>query len=244
MSEDELREMRDFFAPDFDSIEVFIYVRPVKERIESGFQEVLKTRFRSIYHRIPMDYMALAQKFDAVFASANIHFFRYNRATLPGGGIIAHFLRQLSAPYIAMDTAISNTRLSREAVQLLYAYRMAYGHQQRGDEALIRKLENLSGLDTTPFHFHSCLYKEILLTDESAAHRFSRRSGFSVEENISAYDAIGIRGEADLLDISNQTTEWLHSNLPMAAKLAFRKSRSPRKIARALNSMRLVLPGE
>jgi hypothetical protein len=121
---------------------------------------------------------------------------------------------------------------------------MAYGHQQRGDEALIRKLENLSGLDTTPFHFHSCLYKEILLTDESAAHRFSRRSGFSVEENISAYDAIGIRDEADLLDISNQTTEWLHSNLPMAAKLAFRKSRSPRKIARALNSMRLVLPGE
>ena len=45
--------MRDFFAPEFDEIQVFIYVRPIKERIESGFQEVLKTRFRSINHRIP-----------------------------------------------------------------------------------------------------------------------------------------------------------------------------------------------
>jgi len=82
------------------------------------------------------------------------------------------------------------------------------------------------------------------MTDESAARCFAKRSGFSVDENISAHDSIGIRGEDDLLDISKQTIEWLHSNLSMAAKLVFRKSHSPRKIARALNSMRKLLPGD
>ena len=243
-SEDELREMRDFFAPQFDEIQVFIYVRPIKERIESGFQEVLKTRFRSINHCIPMNYMRLAQKFDAVFGPANTHFFRYSRSDFPNGSIIDHFLRQLGIPHIAVDAAISNTRLSRQAVQLLYAYRMRYPHQQRGDQALIRKLESLTTADSTRFHFHSCLYNEVLLTDESAARCFAKRSGFSVDENISAHDSIGIRGEDDLLDISKQTIEWLHSNLSMAAKLVFRKSHSPRKIARALNSMRKLLPGD
>ena len=243
-SEDELREMRDFFAPEFDDIEVFIYVRPVKERIESGFQEVLKTRFRSISHRISMNYMMLAQRFDAVFGPANIHFFRYSRSVFPNGSIITHFFQQLGIPHITVDAATSNTRLSRQAVQLLYAYRMRYPHQQRGDQGLIRKLESLTRADSTPFHFHSCLYNEVLMTDESAARCFAKRSGFSVDENISAHDSIGIRGEDDLLDISKQTIEWLHSNLSMAAKLVFRKSHSPRKIARALNSMRKLLPGD
>jgi len=243
-SEDELQEMHDFFAPDFDEIQVFIYVRPIKERIESGFQEVLKTRFRSVNHRIRMNYMVIAERFDTVFGPKNVHFFRYSRDAFPDGSIIADFLQQFGAAPLALDTAISNTRLSREAVKLLYTYRRNYPSQQSGDGVLIRKLESLMKYDSTPFRFHSSLYNRVLLSDESTARRFSERSGFSVNENISAHDSVGVRDEEDLLAISREAVEWLNDNLPPEAKGALQKPYCPVKIAEALDSMRLALSGD
>lgn len=243
-SEDELQEMRDFFAPNFDAIQVFIYVRSIKERIESGFQEVLKTRFRPVNHRIRMNYMVIAERFDAVFEPENVCFFRYDRNTFPNGSIIAHFLLQFGATPVAGRATTSNTRLSKEAVQLLYAYRMTYPNQQSGDSDLIQKLENLMRPDSTPFRFHSSLYHDVLLNDESTSRRFSERAGFPVNENISADDSVGIRSDADLLNIPSETIEWIHANLSTEARLAFRKSHNPEKIAHALNSMRTEISTE
>jgi len=233
----ELEDIYRFMQPFFDDIEIILYVRPLKARMESTYQEVLKTRYRSLEQQFPLNYMGLARNFDSVFGRENVHFFKFSREAFPGGNLIAHFLKSVGVSAAAPDSGADNPRLSREAVQLLYAYRLHYPHQQRGEEALLQKL---AVLGETPFHFHSTLFHHLLHTGKNASRRFAERAGFSVDEDIESHDDKGIRDERDLLVIPRESVRWLNDQLSTRGKLAYRRSSRPKKIAQALNSLRTI----
>jgi hypothetical protein len=233
--EAELEEMRRFLAPLFDAIEIFLYVRPLKERMESAFQEVLKTRYQSLEKRFSLNYMGLARNFDAVFGEDRVHFFEFSRERFPGGSVVAHFLQAAGANVQTSENMTRNERLSKEAVQLLYAYRLLFPQQQEGEEAL---LDNLATLGSTPFHFHSELYHKLLHTGPNAARNFSERAGFSVDEDIERHDSLAIRGEDDLLDFPRESIRWLSRQLPLRENLKLRLFSSKENVARAMDSLR------
>lgn len=233
--EQELADTQAFMADFFDAVEVFIYVRPLKARMESGLQEILKTRYQSLAERVPLNYMGLSRKFDQAFGRDHVHFFKFSRDTFSDGGVVGHFLAAAGIDGQPTAEQPANPRLSKEAVQLLYAYRKYFPRSQRGDQALLNRLAELG---QTPFHLHSSLFYELLHTGPNAARRFAERAGFSVEEDIQRHDDVGIRNEDDMLAFPRESIQWLHGQLSLAHKLKFRRSSRPEKVAQALNSLR------
>lgn len=230
----ELGSLKRFIDPLFDSIDIILYVRPLKDRMESGFQEILKTRFRAIDQRFPLNYMRLALNFDEVFNQERVHFFKFAPETFPDGDIVTHFLAQVGAPAPAGKAGRDNSRMSKEAVQLLYAYRKYFTTQDEHDAEIVSRLE---GVGSTPFHFHSALFRRLLHTGKNASARFEQRAGFSIEHDIQANDAIGIKGEEDLLAFPAESIRWLSKQLTLKEKLKFRRSRRPDRVAQALRSL-------
>lgn len=233
-SVDELRSVQEFMSAHFEEIEIVLYVRPVKSLMESTFQEILKTRFTGLEERFGISYMGMSRKFDSVFGEDNVKFFRFSREAFPQGSVVTHFLAHAGITDHIDEPSADNTRLCREAVQLLYIYRLYYPHVQKHDRELVRILSTLEGI---PFYFHSELFHKLLHTGPRASQDFEKRSGFSLDENLEAHDDTGIRTEKDLTVIPWSSLKWLHRRLRLKVRLKLLWSRTPRKIAQAVNNL-------
>ena len=207
----ELNEMKCFLAPLFSRVEIHQYFRPMKSRMESAYQERLKHRFASLEKKFHLGYNRRIELLDEIFGRENVNIHKYDATEFPGGDVVAHFLSALDLP--VEQSALSqsyNEGLSLPAVQLLYVYRKFNPSLTPADRAIVKQLSHMPG---DPFRFHSALYHELLANGPNAVFLFEQRVGFSITENLTADDAIGIRSEQDLAEIPQQSLRWLSDTL-------------------------------
>lgn len=209
MTEIELEDVHRFFSEYFDEISVHIFYRPMKSRMESAFQERLKHRRTSLTEKFPLGYLAGVQKLDRVFGQENVHVHKYCRDHFPNGDIVQYFLEAIGEQYLPTDNIDDNRSLSLPATQLLYHYRQEFPAQEACDQQIVEKLSTLIG---QPLRFHSSLYKELLVTGENAISNFEKRAGFSINEDLESHDEMGIKNEADLLNVPGSSLQWLHDH--------------------------------
>jgi hypothetical protein len=208
---EEMQDLQAFLSPYFSTITVFQYVRPMKSRLESAFQEKLKHRYAALDDPFKLNYFRRASILADAFGRENLRIFKFDSGLFPRGDVVCHFLAQLGLPLpeSSSDTD-ANLGLSLPAVQLLYAYRLVQRTRTGRDRVIV---ERLGGLPGPPFRFHSALYREIIASVPRGVSKFEALAGFSLDENVDADDAIAVRNEADLLAIPDVALDWLASEL-------------------------------
>jgi hypothetical protein len=203
---DEREDLHQFFSQFYDEIKVHIYIRPLKSRIESAYQEILKTRFRSLEQRFAISFEASIGTFDRIFGRSNVHLYKFSRNEFPGGSVVKHFAKQVGIQCPDEVLTDGNVGLSFPAVQLLYCYRRIFPEWRKNDD---RRLQVLSELGGHSFHFHSDLCQNLLSNPEGDAEWLETRAGFSISEDAYVHNHIGVKSEQDLTDISSETFNFL-----------------------------------
>ena len=207
----ELKDLYDFLAPHYNEVVIHQYFRPLKSRMESAFQEKLKHRYASLEERVQLGYRGNVELLDRVFGRDNVFVHRYAQADFPEGDVVQHFLAATGIEFHPYSASHANTSLSLGAVQLLYIYRKVNPSLQAGDRVLVQRLGELAG---QPFRLHSKLYSSLLGISKEAIAEFEARAGFSVSENITVDDDLGIVSEEDLLSVDQETLDWLEQRVP------------------------------
>ena len=215
---EELQSLRDVLAPHFDDISLHQYFRPLKARMESAFQEKLKHTAASLMQTYRLAYCRTIELQDAVFGAEQVISYKYDEALFPQGDVVLDFLAQLgvTAPQAQAARPV-NVSLSLHAIQLLYVYRRYYTTPCAQDKAVVRRLKALPG---PPLRFHSELYRQLVVIRPGEVERFEQRAGFSVEQDVTADDELGIRDPQDLLTIPAASRAWLQQQVggaPVAA---------------------------
>ena len=204
--QEEHEDLRDFFAQYFSELKIYIYLRPHKSRIESAFQEILKTRYRGLEQQFILIFEKAIAKIDAVYGRDQLNISKYCRSNFTDSDVVSHFLEQLGLTRTEHFSEGENVSLSLPAIQLLYIYRKHFPGTDKNDSNRVKKLSKLTG---RPFHLHSDLFQRLLLTKEGDLEWLKRRTGISLHEDIEEHDSYSIRNEADLINISNETLGWL-----------------------------------
>lgn len=208
---EETQDLHAFLSPHFSSITVFQYVRPMKSRLESAFQEKLKHRYVALEDPFKLNYFRRARILAQAFGRDNLRIFKFDSRLFPRGDVVCHFLTQLGLPLPEHSSETdANLGLSLPAVQLLYAYRRVHRDRRDRDGVIV---ERLAGLQGPPFRIHSELYRNIIARTPRQRSNFEALAGFSLDEKIDVDDAIAVRGEADLLDIPQMAVDWLAAEL-------------------------------
>jgi len=202
----ECADLYEFLKPYYDDIRVYVYIRPLKSRMESAFQENLKSRYRSLDERFPFRFETIIGKFDQCFGSSQVSISKFSRDALMGGDVVSHFMSQVGLDKKSSGRSEVNTSLSLPAIQLLYIYRKYFPQKQLGDPERIQMLASLPGEN---LHFHSTLFKALLNNPEGDLDWLKHRAGFSITEDIEADDHNSIRSERDLTDIPAESISWL-----------------------------------
>ncbi|TGD71726.1 hypothetical protein E4634_16535 [Mangrovimicrobium sediminis] len=206
-------ELYNFFKPYYSKIVVHIFFRPMKSRMESAFQERQKQSFRPLNEKYNFSYAIRLNILDDVFESQNVFAHKYDKSLFPNGDVVRYFMDKAELPWRDADVPSSNFSLSKEAIQLLYIYRKFHRDFKPEDKTLLSELRQLKG---EKLHFHSELYRELLISGEHAVQRFEDRAGFSIEEDITAYDTNALRNEEDILRVSPSTIDWLMEKLALS----------------------------
>ena len=204
----ECADLHDFLKPYYDDIRVYLYVRPLKSRMESAFQENLKTRYRGLDEHFPFRFEGIIGKFDKCFGRNKVSISEFSREAFMGGDVVNHFLDQIGLVEQSYCRSEANTSLSLPAIQLLYTYRKYFPHNQPADPERIRVLASLPGEN---LRFHSTLFTTLLDNPKGDIEWLEQRAGFSITEDIQADDHYGIRSEQDLTDIPAESVAWLIS---------------------------------
>lgn len=208
---EETQDLQAFLSPYFSTITVFQYVRPMKSRLESAFQEKLKRRYVALDDPFTLNYFRRARVLARAFGRDNLRIFKFDSGLFPRGDVVCHFLAQLGLPPPECSSGTdANLGLSLPAVQLLYAYRLVHRNRREHDAVIV---ERLAGLQGPPFRIHSELYREIIATTPRERSKFEVLAGFSLDEQIDADDAAAVRTEADLLEIPQHALDWLATEL-------------------------------
>ncbi len=202
----ETRDFHQFVRPYYDEIEVHIYFRPMKSKMESAFQQRLQGGFSSIYTPFTFAYFNRVTLLDTVFGCANVHVHRYSSGDFPAGDVTAHFMRAVGGEWAGNARRKSNRSLSLEAIRLLYVYRMHFPRRSPEDRQLISRLGELPG---SRLRFHSSLYERLLGNGGNNVEAFEQRAGFSIREDITRHDDCGLRCEEDLTSMDAGLLDWL-----------------------------------
>ena len=209
LTKPELEAVHKYFRDRFHHIDVIVYFRPMKSRIESAFQERLRRRFVTLVDRYSLGYAARMRILDDVFGGNNVHAYRYERKDFPNGSVVHHSMDAIGEKFIPETASLDNTSLSLPAVQLLYAYRQQHPQPQPEDVGIIERLAQLPG---KPLRFHSALFQKLCLAKKDGIRNFEQRTGFSISEDIEAADEFAVRNELDLLTIPDSSLQWLQEN--------------------------------
>jgi hypothetical protein len=205
---EDLNDFLDFVNPLYTAIEVHVYFRSLKSRMESAYQEKLKHRFSSVKESFRLNYYRSVQMLDKVFGEERVFVHKYDKKNFSSGSVVEDFLSRLGCHTDVEKPVQVNTGLSHEAVKLLYNYRNYYPRKDEEDRLIIPMLSQLKG---RPFRFHSSLFSQSLLTNSVSIERFEKRAGFSLNEDVTAFDEYGIRSEDDMHQISDDAIAWLRA---------------------------------
>lgn len=203
---DEHEAVRDFFSDYFSDVRFYLYARPHKSRIESAFQEILKTNYRGLDEQFVLIFQRAIGNIDRIYGADQVIVKKYCSDSFIDGDVVTDFLNQLGLSRQNIPVTRKNTSLSLPAVQLLYIYRKYFPHINRKDKLIVERLLTLKG---NRFCMHSELFSRLFFTKEGDLDWLKQRTGFSLEEDITQHDDFGIKSESSLIEITDQTKNWL-----------------------------------
>ncbi len=204
---EELQDLCEVTCALYPRVIIHQYFRPMKARMESAYQERLKHGFAALDRKFHFGYNRRIELLDDVFGRDNVQIHKYDSAAFPDGDVVKHFLAVLDIePSGEIPTKEDNAGLSLPAARLLYVYRKFNPNLMPGDRLIVKALAQMPG---EPFRFHSSLFETLLATGPNAVTLFERRVGFSITEDISVDDDIGITSEQDMSDVSQHSLAWL-----------------------------------
>lgn len=228
-SAQENSDLRDAAKQHFDDIQVVMYIRPLWSRVESTFQERLKTGFAHLTQPVPARFERFETTFDGVYGRENVFYRRFSPGEFRGGSVVGDFLDFAGVPFTELPEEKVNKSLSLAAIQLLYIYRKYYPELSPDDAGLIEALGELEG---EKFRLHRSVVEQSI--DETARSRawLQARAGISLWDDRGESDS-GIRDESELLDVSRRTLDWLQDrgSGPQFSRLS---GADPERTARAL----------
>jgi len=243
----EARAMADFLRSLQWEVSGLGYVRKYKRLQESRFQQALrmpslKMRLLPPEHdrfaRFP--YRHKIEKFLQIFGSDAVTVRKFDRSTLEGGCVVRDFCTRIGISQEVPPTKPTNRSLSLNAIRLLYAYRK-FGTSAHGDRdlsirdcLLVEKLSEIEGPRAT---FHSSLLLRSRDKWEGDVEWVSEFLGENMLGDLYADDSAPcLRSEADLLEFSPRSLEWLASASQTRPSLL--KTGDPVLVARSVGLLR------
>lgn len=220
----------------FSVVKLVLYIRPVKPRLESAFQQKLKIRFLALDHKVSPNFKNRISKYDEIFGRENVIIRAYDPSSFPDGSVINDFLSVVGLDIRADNSPRANVGLSLPAVQLLYVYRRQFQIAIPEDKKLIAIL---GALDGDRFSMHRELLDRILVDNDEDYHWLEQRSGISVS-GAQKHAGFAVREEQELLDVPRSSLRWLQQQ---QNDFQFAPERAPdlQAIAEALRKLALSI---
>lgn len=223
---------------------VVAYLRRPKAYTESAYQQKLKSLFVPLAGQPQViAYRSVFERFDEVVGRSQVSLWLFDPPTLTRGCVVQDFCRRMKIKFPPSKVIRSNDGLSASATQLLYIFRKKNPTFARRDKTIVEALSELKG---NKLRFHSQLLSEIMRAPADQLDWASERVGEDMNEDYAVDDAMAIRNEADMLNLSPETIDWLGAATGVSAKLM---SRDLDSIATAVASLgktepvrRLALP--
>lgn len=241
--EPDLRRMRAFFREFTDQVTAVGYIRRPKEYMESNLQQQIKSlgpRALNFAALLP-EYRARFEHFDSVFGAGEVQYWLFDPPGFAGGDAVLDFCARVGIQFDPKRTIRANDGLSLPALQLLFIYRKFGDAELRGADALrdndllVRRLRRLEG---PKLRLHSSVVAPVLEHKREGIEWMERRLGQSLKEELAKHDAVAIRSEEDLLQVSAETREWLAQQLPEGTPAA---AGDHAKMARQVGYLRAML---
>ena len=225
-----LKEMQERFS----RVQVILYIRPMKSRVESAFQEKLKTHLVSLDEQFIFNYRKTISKFDWVIGQENVLVLPFTPEQFPDGNVVADFLDRVGLDSDIDAAPRANRGLSLPAVQLLYSYRQHYSQPIPADRQLFELLQEMEG---PSFHLHSDLFEKIHLDRGDRVACLTERAGFDLGGDRGSQDELAVRSADELNRIPASSVTWLNERLAQY-KLPHQVSADdPKGLASALREM-------
>lgn len=194
----------------FGQVKVILYIRPLKSRVESAFQQKLKTRLVSLEENFRFDFRKTVSKFDDVLGQNNVEILPFLPEQFPGGNVVLDFLSRVGLDAEIELAPRANLGMSLAAVQLLYIYRQHFPQPIPADQHLYEVLGDLPG---SSFHLHSDVFRRMYTDHGDSVPWLKERAGVDLEEDLEAHDAYAVSNEKDLTDLPDSSIAWLEEKL-------------------------------
>ena len=238
LEEQDFIDFLDYFRQHFDEITFLTYFRPPKSDMESAFCEKLKHGASSSVTPIEFKHKQRFEMFERHLGKSNLRYYRYRLTDFPNKSVVSHFCNELGIAPPPSRSFSANPRLSLPAIQLLYIYRTQFPVSAPTDKALIKVLQELDG---PALRYHSSLFQRCFLDPFDSFTWLERRTDLSFYEDIEADDAIGIKDDADLFSIDDETVEWLTGKLNSTLLESAALSEQPVILAQELRELSISL---
>jgi nucleoid DNA-binding protein len=205
LSSSELQELAGFFGDAADEVGIVAYVRPPASYITSLVQQRVKggsigqLNLESEY----CHYQRSFSKFDEVFGRENVHLWKFDPKSFPGGCVVRDFCTRLGIDLPSERIVRVNESLSREAVGLLFTYRKL--GQDMGSKSMTavesyELSQQLMNIGSTRFRFSPDVISPVLERHCADIKWMEARLGRSLDEDLGEHRPTDVRDESDLLN--------------------------------------------
>lgn len=242
-----LERMRDFFLEKFDEIKIVASIRPPTGYITSNFVQRVKDRANNI--NLDQDYFEYQKhlsKFDHVFGSDNVSFWKFDPKSYPNKCAVQDFCKRIGL-VIPQDKIVRvNEALSLEAVSLLFTYnklRKNFGSQMMSGPQRKILVDSVSRIGSKKFRFSPDIIRPVIDTNNYDIKWMEDRIGESLYEDLGEYHQGDVRNEVDLLEPDSYAVVQLKSLLGDALPKGV-KGDSPEDVALLVHSLYEISAGK
>ena len=217
------------------------YLRSVRDHLESSFVERIKQRqgsFDGFLEGRPIVPHFFITLLDKAFGRENVLLWKYDRRAFPDGCVVADFCLRMGINRPPIVNRDANRSLSLPAVRFLFAYDKVFTAPPPGRttiehySTLVTALGELAG---PRFRFHPLALAPAIHQQATHLDWLEERAGASLREGIDDDHEPSIRTEADLLDFSQDSLEWLARRTDIPAASLTRHD--PRAVAGAVHRL-------
>lgn len=225
LTSEEVGRMAVFLAERRLSTRAVGYVRPLRAYRESLFVQIIKqgpVRLAFIRTVGTSGPRQLVENLDTAFGRERVDLWKYDRATFPGGCVVADFCARIGIVCPRAVQPDANRSLSLPAVRFLHAYRL-FGEEAASSAArryrepvVVAALRDLLG---PPFRLHPSLSSPLRGRQAADLDWLEDRVGGSLRDGMDDDAGPSIASEEDLLDFSAGSLDWLarHAGVPASA---------------------------
>lgn len=210
----ELDALRSRILEHADTVEVIVYLRPIRGEVISRFQQNAKG-IRIGFGELPpvLDYRAPLERLDRVFGTDSVTVRCYEPSMLLNGCVVQDFCATAGLPALSSTAESLNRSLNRHGLALLYASR--WHDATHAPERLIDlesegTLAALSQLPSPPAAFANDILRSMAALEEQNLDWTEQRVGFSLRHGLDEPNAdYAITSIDHLVQLDEASLFWL-----------------------------------